>query len=370
MIYFDNASTTKTLPTVNKVVVDALESSFYNPSSLHTPGFAARQQLEKARRQMLSLLHASNSDLIFTGSATEANNLALFQSKRGKVLVGAGEHPSILAVANQMIADGRQVEFVPLDRSGVIDKEKFLAMLSPDVSFVSIQFVSNETGAINDIAELAKETKKVAPRALFHSDMVQALGKIDVDIARLGVDLATFSAHKIHGPKGVGALVFSKNIKLKPQILGGGQEKGVRSGTENLPLILGFVAALDYCLKDREIAFQRAKHIKARLVDGFEKSGLMFNVHGFGSPFILSVSFADIRGESLMHALETEDILIATGSACSSKKVGNTTLEAMGHKKSEILGNIRISFGHEVVSEDDIDKVVSAIARNVKKLKD
>lgn len=370
MIYFDNASTTKTLVAVNEVMQKALEESYFNPSSLHTPGFKVRQKVEMARKHMLHLLNASDYNMVFTGSATEANNLALAQVRRGKVVIGGGEHPSVLETAKNLEAKGFIVEYVKLNNSGMVDENDLKEALTPDVSLVSVQLVSNETGAINNIKELVRITRRYAPRALFHSDMVQAVGKIDVDISYLGVDMASISAHKLHGPKGIGALIYKKSLKPIPLVFGGGQEMGIRSGTENVPQILAFETALEHCIKDREEAFNHAKHIKSKLLDMFINSGLTFKVHGLGSPFILSVSFDGIRGESLMHALEEDQILIATGSACSSKKVGNTTLESMGLKKKEILGNVRISFGHEMVPDQDIEKAARCIITNVKKLKD
>ena len=369
MIYFDNASTTKTTHEVNDVILSSLENDFYNPSSLHTPGLEVRKKIEKTRAHILELLDGSEFGLVITGSATEANNMALAQSTRGKILVGAGEHPSVLEKAKQMKAAGRDVEFIPLNSNGEVDLLAFEDMLSSDVTLVSVQMVSNETGAVNDIAKIAEMVHKKCPRAFVHSDLVQAVGKIDVSLDSLGVDFASISAHKIHGPKGIGAFAFKKSKRVLPLIVGGGQEMGLRSGTENVPQILGFEKALEFAVSDLERASKAATDINNALIAAFKKAGLVFHVNGNGSPFVLSVGFDGVRGETLMHALETDGILVSTGSACSSKKVGNHTLEAMGQTKDQILENIRISFGHDKVSDEDVKFVAEAIIKNVKSLR-
>ena len=198
--------------------------------------------------------------------------------------------------------------------------------------------------------------------------MVQALGKIPVKISAIGVDMASISAHKICGPKGIGALVFSKKIKVKPIIFGGGQENGLRSGTENVPQILAFACAVKTAVQNQKTTYLNSLHMRNYLIDGFKKSGLKFDVHGNGSPFVLSVSFEKIRGETLMHALEQDGILISTGSACSSKKAGNTTLSAMGVGIDEIMGNVRISFGSNVVLDEDLAYVVDCFKKRIKEL--
>lgn len=369
MIYFDNASTTKTSEIVNNEIALALEKDYFNPSSLHTFGFEVSEKIQKARKDILNAIGGSGYGLVFTGSATEANNMALIQCRRGKILVGAGEHPSVLEKAKQLKNEGRDVEFVGLDKTGCVDIEALKKMLSADVGLVSVQYVSNETGAINNIGKIVELVKRANPRALVHVDMVQALGKIPVDLGALGVDMASFSGHKIHGPKGIGALAFASKMKLQPLVFGGGQEFGMRSGTENVPYILAFRTAVVNAVLNQKQAFDNAAYVKSRLIDGFNKAGLKFAVHGNGSPFVLSVSFDGVRGETLMHALEEFGIVVSTGSACSSKKVGNHTLEAMGQSKDEILENVRISFAHEKFDDKQIDEAIARICQCVLKLR-
>ena len=370
MIYLDNASTTKTSEIVNKTIVDALYEDYYNPSALHTPGFLVHKKLEEARTKIVTDLGLSKGyDLIFTGSATEANNLALMQVTRGKILIGAGEHPSVIEKAKALKNEGKEVVFLPLDKNGCVDTNEFKKLMTSDVSLVSVQLVSNETGAINDIATLSKIAKSVNPRVVIHSDMVQGFGKVAIKLGTFGADLISLSGHKICGPKGIGALLYSKSIKLRPVIFGGGQEKGVRSGTENVPYILSFAAAIENAAKVWQDAGTMAAKQKQLLIDGFKKYSLEFVVHGDGSPFILSVSFDGVRGETLMHALEQDGIIISTGSACSSKKAGNRTLEEMGVPLYEISGNVRISFGYNQITDDEIEFCVKMIAKRVNELK-
>jgi len=369
MIYLDNASTTKTSDIVNKTIACALENDYFNPSSLHTQGFDVHKKIESARKKMLSCFGLSFYDLVFTGSATEANNLALSQATRGKILVGAGEHPSVLEKAKALKAEGCDVCFLPLDNNGCVDVEEFKKQMTKDVSLVSVQLVSNETGAVNDIALLSKIAKLANPKVIFHSDMVQGFGKVACKLNSFGADLISLSAHKICGPKGIGALVFLKSIKLKPIIWGGGQENGVRSGTENVPQILAFCEAALFASENQKHFAEKASKTKSALIDLFKENNIEFIVHGNGSPFILSVSFAGVRGETLMHALEGDGILVSTGSACSSKKAGNKTLEAMGVQLDEIMGNVRVSFGFEELSNEQIEYVADCFAKRIGELK-
>ena len=369
MIYLDNASTTKTSSEVNQIIANALENDYFNPSALHTQGFSVGQKIKKARNSILNDIKAAGYSLIFTGSATEANNMALAQSSRGKILVGAGEHPSVREKAKEMTQNGREVEFLPLNNQGEVDLAEFKRKMTADVTFVSVQMVSNETGAINNIKEICKIAKSVNPKTIVHSDMVQALGKIPVNLKDLNIDMVSLSAHKISGPKGIGALVFKQSLHPKPIIFGGGQENGLRSGTENVPQILAFKEAVSNAVAMQKEAYQNALNARNYLIEGFKQNNLEFTIHGNGSPFVLSLSFAGLRGETLMHALEQDEILISTGSACSSKKIGNVTLEAMGCTKDDVLGNVRISFGQEKFDDQSLNTVINAITKRVCELK-
>lgn len=379
MIFLDNASTTKVFDETAKIALFSMTQEFFNPSSLSTFSFEVAKKIEGARKVLLSVVNAGSCfDVVFLSSATEASNLAFNSFAKDHILVGAGEHPSVFEPARRLaeknnVRNGEKasmVEFVPLNFDGTVDFEKFKKLLKKETTFVSIQLVSNETGAINDIGKLAKFAKSVNPNLVFHVDAVQALCKIKVDLEELGVDAASFSAHKVHAPKGVGALIFKKNLKISPLIFGGGQESGKRSGTENVPGILAFASAINIAEKNHKTAFENVFKSRALLLNELSKRQVKFRVNEApeNSPFILSLSFENLRGETLMHALEKYEIVISTGAACSSKKTGNRVLREMGRTADEISGNVRISFGALPLKREEILFVAEKIAVEVEQL--
>ena len=261
--------------------------------------------------------------------------------------MSVGEHPSVYETAKELKNNVANIEFISLDKNGFVNLESLKKMLSPDVCFVSVLLVSNETGAINNVKEIAKLAKEISPNCLVHADCVQALGKIRVDIDDLGIDYATFSAHKIYGPKGIGAL-YAKNINvLKPLIFGGGQEYNLVSGTENFAYIAGFYTALKLTMSRLEENYSKVMLDRAEFINALNSQKIDYIVNSPDldfSPYILNLSFKNVRGEVLLNALSQKDILVANGSACSSKKRGNRVLEAMGKNKDEIDGAVRVSF--------------------------
>ena len=247
LIYLDNAATTRIYPEVAKTVLEESEEDFFNPSALYKPSVALSVKIKNAREEIKAALKAPEGELYFLSGGTEADNTALFCTRKAKgsrVIVGLGEHDAIINSANQLAQQGFDVQYAPINPDGSVNVEEFEKLLNENVSLVSIMHVSNETGAINDIARLVRLTRKYAPKAVFHSDGVQAFGKIKVNLRALDVDLYTISAHKIHGPKGIGGLFVKKGVSIRPLIFGGGQEKGFRSGTENAPCIIGFAKAV------------------------------------------------------------------------------------------------------------------------------
>ena len=250
-------------------------------------------------------------------------------------------------VAKHLIDAGAKVEFIKLTPSGTIDLDDFKRKMTDGVAFVSVMLVSNETGAINPVAQIAKIAKAVNPNCIVHTDAVQALGKIDVNVRALGVDMLTISAHKICGPKGIGALYTRDKNKLKPIIFGGGQENGLVSGTENFAYLSGFYTAMKIKIGRLNSDAQKALEYKLAFINALKNRQIDFKINGQidgFSPYILNIEITGVRGEVLLHALAESNILIATGSACSSKKRGNRTLEAMGQTAAEIDSAIRISF--------------------------
>ena len=376
MIFLDNASTTKCLESSAQIVANALCQDFFNPSSLYTKAYELHKKLGSAKDRIRDLLNAENYNVIFTGSATEANNLAIFgMTKSGKNIISTmGEHPSIFEPLKKIKNNGTDVVLLDLDENGVVDIAEFEKNITINTALISIINVSNETGAINDIKRLVEIAKKKNPKVIFHSDGVQAFGKINVDLDELGVDLYTISSHKIYGPKGVGALLIKKGLNINPQILGGGQEDGIRSGTENLPGILGFCNSAEFAVDNLEENYNKIYNFKQNLIntilDKNKKYKLDLKINGDpkkSSPYILSLSIDKIKSEVLLHSLEKYEIYIGTGSACSSKKSGNRILDSMKLSKTLIEGNIRLSFGLNNLN-DDINLISETILIEASKL--
>ena len=360
MLNFDNASTTK----ISKPSLDAFNFAseyFYNPSALYKPASQVKNLLEDDRLYLLKTLKGkTNSNFIFTGSATESNNAVLTSAvirKDKKYLISAGEHSSIHAKAISLKEQGYNIQFIPLLSNGAVDIEKYKEMLDVSVAFVSIIHVSNETGAINDIKVLNQLAKKVNPNCLFHSDGVQALGKIDINLKDLGVDFYTISAHKINGPKGVGALYIANTSKFKPFIIGGGQENNLRAGTENVAGIHAFIEAVKN-LKKHDL-----KPNKDAILNNLKGNYIVVSNKDCVDN-IISICFKGVRGETILHMLESKGYLIGTGSSCNSKAQYNRVISQLV-PNDYISGAIRISFDNEIQIEDCIN-LTNAINEAVK----
>lgn len=347
MLYFDNASTTKISEAALKTYISASQF-FYNPSALYESAINVKKQIEQARQFILKTLKGKdNSTFIFTGSATESNNAVLksqINRKDKKYLISSGEHSSVYETAKNLKQEGYNVVFIPLNKNGSINIDALKNELDDNVSFVSVINVSNETGAINDLKTISKIVKSYNKNIIFHSDGVQALGKIDINLKEFDVDYYTISAHKINGPKGIGGLYIANPNKFKPLILGGGQEMNLRSGTENFPAIMAFEQAIkDLTIKDF------SKHKQSFLKNLSGDYYLVSNENCVDN--IISLCFKDVRGETIEHILEEKGYLIGTGSACNSKAKINRVLEQIV-PKGYISGAVRISFGNEIKEED------------------
>ncbi|MBE5738428.1 MAG: cysteine desulfurase [Clostridiales bacterium] len=370
-MFFDNASTTQ----IDKTIIADFEKLnnelFYNPGGLYAKGRGVASFIEDCRNSIKDSIGASASDsFIFTGSATEANNMALMGTVKKhtrKILVSMGEHPSVYNVGVELKNRGFNVEFIPLEKDGTVSAKMFEKYMTEDTDIVSIMYTSNETGAINDIATLVEIAKDINPKVIFHCDAVQGVGKFDINVEDLGVDMLTMSAHKIHGMKGVGGLYVKKNIQLKPLILGGGQEGGLRSGTENTLGIYSMSRALEIATENLKSNSEYVLSLKTRLIDILEDSGLVYVIHSKdnASPYVLSVSFIGCRAETILNMLSDRGVMVSNGSACSSKKSGNRILEAMGCPKDEIESNIRISFSKNNTIEE-IENMATILINVVK----
>lgn len=373
IFYLDNAATTKMFDDVKEKSSKFLNVDFYNPSAVYKQSVDVKREVENSRNKLLDFLGGLSDDkLIFTGSATEANNMVIFSQRNfagKKYLFGAGEHPSVKECAKELEKRGYNVLFVPLDKSGRIDEEKYKQMLDSNVVFVSVQHVSNETGAVNNIKRLVSLAKKANPNVKFHSDGVQAFMKFPIDVQDLGVDYYTISAHKIGGAKGVGALYVKKCSKISPVVFGGGQEDGLRSGTENVFGIVSFALAAEKMNADMKQNFEKVSKMREELLSELTKVGVNYVVHGeSGVPHTMNIMLEkSIRGETLVHALERRGILLSTGSACSATKHLNSTLEAMGIPNSEILASERISIG--AYMDFDAKLIAKIIKEEIDKLK-
>ena len=374
MIYFDNAATTRVTPEAAQTVFKYLTEKYYNPSAMYHEALDVKNDLENARSVILNRI-GGEGKLYFTSGGTESDNLAFFGTKKkrsSRVIISAVEHAAVYQSAMSLKQAGFDVCVAPVDGSGKIDVEAFSELLNADTSFVSVIHVSNETGAVNDIGELARLTKRVAPRALFHSDGVQAGGKIKIDLKSIPVDLYSLSAHKIGAPKGTGALYAAKGVHLNPIIVGGGQEDGVRSSTENTAGIMAFATAFAAAVPLIEKSAERLRAIAAYLrkrLGAFDD--VMVISPEDGSPYILSFASASVRGEVIEHALEREGVLVGTGSACSSNKSTRRIPEALNLQGKYVSGMVRLSFSRfSSMAEaeefaDKFEKVYKELKRHV-----
>ena len=347
MIYFDNAATTRASETTVETVSEYLREKFYNPSSLYHEGIEAKRDLDKARSTILETLCADGK-VIFTGGGTESDNIALFGSKKhknGRIILGGAEHAAIYASAAELKQRGYDVVLAPVDSSGRVIAERFEELLTPEVTLVSVMHVNNETGAVNDVAALAESVKHVAPKAIFHSDGVQAFGKMKLNLRSTAIDLYSLSAHKLGAPKGLGALYIRSGVSVSPIVFGGGQEGGLRSSTENTAAIAAFRKAAEERYGDLDATRAAVSAIRARIIEvlgSIEEIKILSPENG--SPYILTFSSRKVRGEVMQHALEREGVLIGTGSACSSNKASERIPEALGLKDKYRDGIVRLSF--------------------------
>ncbi|MBQ2311757.1 MAG: cysteine desulfurase [Firmicutes bacterium] len=358
IIYLDNSATTRPSPAAAEAAERTIRANFGNPSSLYRLGLDAEKEVKAARKSVASCFGASDTEVFFTSGGTESDDTALFggwesRKKQGsRIISTAVEHPAVLRCLDVLKARGADVVLVPVKKDGNLDMEAFKEALTDSTVLVSVMHVNNETGAIFPVEEISSVIRKrfgndPAARPLLHSDCVQSLGKIPVDVRKTGVDLASFSAHKIHGIKGSGALYLRSGLHIPPFIYGGGQEKNFRSGTENVPGIAAFGAAAEE-LKLPDPA--PAKRLKELILS--EIPDVRINSPEDGCPLILNVSFLGCRAEVLLHMLEQDGICVSTGSACSSKSKGSHVLSAMGLSPEEIEGALRFSFCRDNTLEE------------------
>ncbi|MCQ2441258.1 MAG: cysteine desulfurase [Clostridia bacterium] len=364
-VYLDNSSTTKPCERSIEYINKALISNWGNPSSLHIMGMNAQNSVDSARQTVADMLSCRADEVYFTSSGTEGNNTAILgtaraRKKRGnRIVTTSVEHPSVLETVKRLEEDGFEVIRLKPDKNGTVSKSDIEKYIDKNTILVSIMLVNNETGAIMPVEYASDTIKRKSAPALLHCDAVQAFGKLPINVSRLGVDLLTLSGHKIHASKGIGAIYIKKGVTVRPLITGGGQERGMRSSTEAVPLICGLEGAIKD-LPDIEAQLKKQEQLKEYTDQLLLKTGLVtVNSPKDGLPFILNISVKGYRSETLLHFLESKNIFVSSGSACAKGK-GSYVLNEMGIDRKLIDSALRISFSRYNTKED-VDRLVCAI---------
>lgn len=370
--YLDNSATTRCLDSAAALMAGILCTDYGNPSSLHHKGVQAEEYVRHAREVIAKTLKVTPKEIFFTSGGTESDNLALrgaayANARQGKHLITTSiEHPAILNTMQYLEQQGFEVTYLPVDENGKIRLSDLEAAIRPDTILVSIMHTNNEIGALEPIAEAGELIKRVNPNTLFHVDAVQGYGKARILPKRMKIDMLSVSGHKIHGPKGIGFLYVGDRVKIRPIVFGGGQERGLRSGTENVPAIAGMGKAAEEMYQNLDTDLDRMYALKQRLADGiFTMENVRINgLCGRDSaPHVLSVSFAGVRSEVLLHALEEREIYVSAGSACASNHPdtsGSATLRAIGLPKELLNSTIRFSLS-VFTTEEEIDYTVQVL---------
>lgn len=369
-IYFDNSSTTRPSEAVIRVMEKTLREDYGNPSSLHRKGVEAERYVTRAREIIASSLKVAPKEIVFTSGGTEANNQAILGTaaanyrKGRRILTSAMEHPAVSEPMQMLKRFGFEIETIPVDHSGRIDPEEVKKRLAPDTILVSVMMVNNEIGAVTPIREIAGLIHQYSPEALFHVDAIQAFGKIRIFPRDLGIDMLSVSGHKLHGPKGSGFLYVRSGIHTVPLLYGGGQQGGMRSGTENVPGIAGLGEAVREAGENFEEKQEHLYALKMRMEEGLlGLDGVI--IHGRcgreGAPHIVHAAFPGVGAEVLLHALEDKGIYVSAGSACSThKRAGSPTMTAIGAPKEEMSSSVRFSFS-ELNTEEEVDRTIEVL---------
>ncbi len=374
MIYLDNAASTPVHEKVIEEMVPYLREQYGNPSSIHRHGRVANTAIQNARKQIASLINAHSNEILLTSGGTESNNTAIYgitsQSKGKHIITSSIEHDAILEPCRRLEKEGYTISFLPVDKQGFVDPENLKKEISNDTCLITIMYANNEVGtiqAIEKIAQIAREKN-----VIFHTDAVQAVGKIPVDVKELGVDLLSISSHKINGPKGVGALYIKNGVKISPLILGGGQENGLRSGTENVASIVGFGTA---CILSKNNMNENSIHLKkltAKLTTRIlrEIPSTTLNGHpDMRTPNNTHFTFLGVSGEDSIIKLDEHKISASTGSACSVKiQKASHVLKAMGFSHEQVTGSLRLTVGI-TNTEQEIDETVDTLKKVVQELR-
>lgn len=353
--YFDNSATTKVLDSVRDIVVKTMTEAYGNPAAKHRKGMEAEQYIRDARKIIADTMKVQEKEILFTSGGSESNNMALIgtawaNQRAGKHIISTSiEHPSVYNPLGVLEELGFEVTILPVDHDGHISLKELEEAIRPDTILVSTMYVNNEVGAVEPVEEISKIIKAKNPSTLYHVDAIQAYGKYVIRPKKQGIDLLSVSSHKIHGPKGVGFLYIRNGVKIKPLIYGGGQQAGLRSGTENVPGVAGFGAAAKEMYTNHAEKIQKLIELKDYMTDRLgEIEGTVINSKKgeASAPQIVSVSFEGVRSEVLLHALEDKGVYVSSGSACSSNHPGiSGTLKGIGVAQKLLDSTIRMSFG-------------------------
>lgn len=383
-VYLDNSATTRVSDKVIETVTKVMQADFGNPSSKHMLGVRSEQYIKDARKTLAGILKLGGNpvdwekQIIFTSGGTESNNTAIIgtamaNARAGKhIITTAFEHDSVLQPMGYLEQEGFEISRLSVDSEGHISPDELAGLIRPDTILVSVMFVNNEIGAVQNIARIGAIIKECNPKTLFHVDAVQAFGKYEIFPSRMGIDLLSVSAHKIHGPKGAGFLYVGPNVKIRPLILGGGQQKGMRSGTDNVPGVAGLAVAAAEIYGDLEAERAHLITLKDRFIDGLLALGTPVRINSakgeLGAPHIVSATFAPIKSEVLLHALEDKGIYVSAGSACASnRKEKSHTLAAIGLNEKEQDTTLRFSFCR-YTTEEEIDYTLRTLKELVPQL--
>ena len=353
--YFDNSATTPVYPEVRDLMVKIMEEDYGNPSSLHMKGVTAARYIKDARESLAGEMKVMPKEIVFTSGGTESNNMALIggalanRRAGNKIITTSVEHASVGSPMEFLAGMGFDVVRIGVDSSGQIDQ--LMSEVDDDTIIVSVMYVNNEIGTVMPIADIARLIKEKNPNVLFHVDAIQAFGKYRIYPKRMGIDMMSISGHKFHGPKGVGALFIRDRVKVKPIIYGGGQQSGMRSGTENVPGIAGMALAAEITYNGLEEKMEHLRQIKEHLISELTQIDDVYSNSG-DAPHIASITFKGVRSEVMLHALEEREVYVSSGSACSSNKQhASGTLKAIGLPQDKLESTLRFSFSPENTME-------------------
>ncbi|HIZ81074.1 MAG TPA: cysteine desulfurase [Candidatus Mediterraneibacter pullistercoris] len=370
-VYLDNSATTMCYPEVGEVVYKVMCQDYGNPSSMHRKGVQAEHYIRESKEKIAKLLKVSPKEIFFTSGGTESDNLALIGCARANkrngnhLITSSIEHPAILNTMRYLEEEeGFRVTYLPVDAKGKVKLEALKDALCPETILVSIMYVNNEVGTVQPVQEAASIVKQYKPSILFHTDAVQGFGKYRIYPKRADIDLLTASGHKIHGPKGIGFLYIGSQVKIRPIVFGGEQQKNIRSGTENVPGIAGLGLASEMIYRDMEMKSALMRELKSRFIEGVSKIEDT-TVHGFtdegSAPHIISVGVAGIRSEVLLHALEDKGIYVSSGSACSSNHPAvSGVLKGIGAAREYLDATLRFSMS-EFTTKEEIDYTLETL---------